>query len=59
MVRRLEELGLTRDGTWDWFATYGGITDEQAHQFSVICRDLISITRCRQTDDTATWVVSR
>jgi Zn-dependent peptidase ImmA (M78 family)/DNA-binding XRE family transcriptional regulator len=32
MVRRLEDLDLTRDGTWDWFATYGGITDEQAHQ---------------------------
>jgi Zn-dependent peptidase ImmA (M78 family) len=32
MVRRLEELGLTREGTWDWFAAYGGITDEQAHQ---------------------------
>jgi Zn-dependent peptidase ImmA (M78 family)/DNA-binding XRE family transcriptional regulator len=32
MVRRLEELNLTRDGTWDWFAAYGGITDEQAQQ---------------------------
>jgi Zn-dependent peptidase ImmA (M78 family)/DNA-binding XRE family transcriptional regulator len=32
MVRRLEELGLTKDGTWDWFEQYGGITDEQAHQ---------------------------
>src|SRR5205814_9089381 len=32
MVRRLEELALTRDGTWDWFQSYGGITDEQAQQ---------------------------
>lgn len=32
MVRRLEELGLTKEGTWDWFEQYGGITDEQAHQ---------------------------
>lgn len=32
MVRRLEELGLTRKGTWDWFAANGGITDEQAQQ---------------------------
>ncbi|WP_454691993.1 ImmA/IrrE family metallo-endopeptidase [Achromobacter aloeverae] len=32
IVRRLEELGLTRKGTWDWFAANGGITDEQAHQ---------------------------
>ena len=32
MVRRLEELKLTKDGTWDWFQQNGGITDEQAHQ---------------------------
>jgi Zn-dependent peptidase ImmA (M78 family)/transcriptional regulator with XRE-family HTH domain len=32
MVRRLEELRLAKDGTWDWFQQNGGITDEQAHQ---------------------------
>lgn len=32
MVRRLEELGLVKAGTWDWFQTNGGITDEQASQ---------------------------
>lgn len=32
MVRRLEELGLTKKGTWDWFEANGGITDEQARQ---------------------------
>ena len=32
MVRRLEELSLTRSGTWDWFQANGGITDEQAKQ---------------------------
>ena len=32
MVRRLEELRLTKDGTWDWFQQNGGITDEQARQ---------------------------
>lgn len=32
MVRRLEELRLTKTGTWDWFASNGGITDEQARQ---------------------------
>lgn len=32
MVKRLEELGLTKDGTWDWFQQNGGITDEQVHQ---------------------------
>jgi Zn-dependent peptidase ImmA (M78 family) len=39
MVRRLEELDLTREGTWDWFASYGGITDEQAQQ---VLGDLVS-----------------
>ena len=32
MVRRLEELGLTKPGTWDWFKGNGGITNEQAKQ---------------------------
>jgi Zn-dependent peptidase ImmA (M78 family)/DNA-binding XRE family transcriptional regulator len=32
MVRRLEELGLTKPGTWDWFQANGGIKDEQARQ---------------------------
>ena len=32
MVRRLEELSLAKVGTWDWFATNGGITDEQVRQ---------------------------
>ncbi len=32
MIRRLEELGLTKKGTWDWFQSNGGITDEQARQ---------------------------
>ena len=32
MVRRLEELGLVKQGTWDWFQANGGITDEQARQ---------------------------
>jgi Zn-dependent peptidase ImmA (M78 family)/DNA-binding XRE family transcriptional regulator len=30
--RRLEELKLTKPGTWDWFEENGGITDAQAHQ---------------------------
>ena len=32
MVRRLEELSLTKLGTWDWFEGNGGITNEQAKQ---------------------------
>lgn len=32
MVRRLEELGLVKRGTWDWFADNGGITNEQERQ---------------------------
>ena len=32
MVRRLEELELTKPGTWDWFQANGGITNGQAGQ---------------------------
>lgn len=32
MVRRLEELGLTKSGTWDWFVGNGGITNEHVRQ---------------------------
>jgi Zn-dependent peptidase ImmA (M78 family)/DNA-binding XRE family transcriptional regulator len=32
IVRRLEELGSIKPGTWDWFQANGGITDEQARQ---------------------------
>jgi Zn-dependent peptidase ImmA (M78 family)/DNA-binding XRE family transcriptional regulator len=32
MVRRLEELGSVKPGTWDWFQANGGITDEQSRQ---------------------------
>lgn len=32
MVRRLEELKLARDGTWDWFQEHGGITDAQVRE---------------------------
>lgn len=32
MVRRLEELSLTKSGTWEWFTKNGGITDDHARQ---------------------------
>ena len=32
MGRRLEELSLAKEGTWDWFVANGGITNEQADQ---------------------------
>lgn len=32
IVRRLEELELTKKGTWDWFSANGGITNDQAAQ---------------------------
>lgn len=32
IVRRLEDLVLTKAGTWDWFVANGGITDDQARQ---------------------------
>lgn len=32
IVRRLEELGLVRKGTWDWFVENGGISNDQAQE---------------------------
>jgi Zn-dependent peptidase ImmA (M78 family)/DNA-binding XRE family transcriptional regulator len=32
LVRRLEELDLVKQGTWDWFESNGGITDQQARE---------------------------
>lgn len=32
LVRRLEDIQLVPSGTWDWFVSTGGITNEQAHQ---------------------------
>ena len=32
LVRRLEDLGLTKAGSWDWFTVNGGITNVQAQQ---------------------------
>jgi hypothetical protein len=32
MVRRLEELKLAREGTWDWFVANDGISDDQVRQ---------------------------
>jgi Zn-dependent peptidase ImmA (M78 family) len=32
IVRRLEELDLTKEGTWDWFQQFGGIRDDQVRQ---------------------------
>ena len=32
MVRRLEELGIARRGTWDWFVSNGGISDKDVAQ---------------------------
>ena len=40
MVRRLEELRLTKPGTWDWFLANGGITNDQAQQ---VLGDLITL----------------
>ena len=31
-MRRLEELGLAKQGTWRWFVQNGGITNEQAEE---------------------------
>lgn len=39
VVRRLEELGLVKRGSWDWFEENGGISDEQVRQ---VLGDLIA-----------------
>lgn len=39
MVRRLEELGLARDGTWEWFQAHGGITERQAEEVLGVSAD--------------------
>jgi Zn-dependent peptidase ImmA (M78 family) len=46
MTRRLEELGLAKEGTWDWFAANGGITDEQE-------REVLGVLPERQRDASA------
>ena len=40
MVRRLEELGLTKVGTWDWIQANGGIADDHARQ---VLGDLVGV----------------
>ena len=40
MVRRLEELRLTKQGTWDWFLDNGGITNAQTRQ---VLGDLVGV----------------
>ena len=42
IVRRLEELGQTNKGAWDWFESNGGITDRQVRQ---VLGDLVTIDR--------------
>ncbi|MDA8450458.1 XRE family transcriptional regulator [Acidovorax sp. NCPPB 3859] len=53
MVRRLEELGLTKKGTWEWFGANGGITDEQAAQ---VLGDLRSPDRYKLEADKPTSI---
>ncbi|MGX9181964.1 helix-turn-helix domain-containing protein [Mesorhizobium sp. BHbdii] len=52
LVRRLEELQLTKRGTWDWFVQNGNITDEQAQQV------LGDVSRSDSLKDDATRPVS-
>lgn len=42
LARRLEELNLTKPGTWDWFQANGGITNQQARQ---VLGDLVDMDR--------------
>ena len=51
MVRRLEELELTKEGSWDWFQSNGGITDDQARQVlgDLVATDAFGIEAQRST----------
>ena len=40
IVRRLEELNLTKRGTWEWFVANGGISDDQVKQ---VLGDLVPV----------------
>ena len=51
MVRRLEELRLTKLGTWDWFDDHGGITNIQARQ---VLGDLFAIDTDKHESDRPT-----
>ena len=51
MVRRLEELRLTKLGTWDWFEDHGGITNIQARQ---VLGDLFAIDTDKHESDRPT-----
>ena len=51
MVRRLEELRLTKPGTWDWFEANGGITNMQARQ---VLGDLFAIDTDKHESDRPT-----
>ena len=51
MVRRVEELDLTKRGTWDWFVANGGITDTQARQ---VLGDLTPLDMGKQDADRPT-----
>jgi Zn-dependent peptidase ImmA (M78 family)/transcriptional regulator with XRE-family HTH domain len=51
MVRRLEELRLTKPGTWDWFEENGRISDAQAREVlgDLVYSDSASIEAERPT----------
>ncbi len=37
LVLRCERLKLLKEGSWDWFAENGGITDEHIHEAHAQC----------------------
>lgn len=51
IVRRLEELGLTKRGTWDWLQANGGITNDQERRIlgDLITADTHEIEKLRPT----------
>lgn len=48
LVKRLEEVGRAKSGTWDWFTANGGITDEQEKQ---VLGDLVTLDSAKVDAD--------
>lgn len=60
MARRLEELELVKKGTWNWFVSNGGISDDQVREVLGETVDLtVFRTEARRTVPLRVWLLAR
>lgn len=60
MARRLEELELVKEGTWNWFVSNGGISDDQVREVLGETVDLtVFRTEARRTVPLRVWLLAR